>query len=130
MKSWKLLELLNTPFGLVVALGLLIAMVELLIMLIIHPVVAPLNIPFDSSTMEVADIKALTDVTSMPNVSVEFDKDTSKYQLYKTQNYFALCKKESCEASKSENSSSFLAIQQGGSPSSEVVLRSPEGIIF
>lgn len=45
MKSWKLLELLNTPFGLVVALGLLIAMVELLIMLIIHPAVAPLNIP-------------------------------------------------------------------------------------
>ena len=45
MKNWKLPELLKTPFGLVVALGSLIAAVELLIMVIIQAVVTPLNLP-------------------------------------------------------------------------------------
>lgn len=45
MSNWKLPSLLNTPVGLVVALGALIALVELLIMVFIHAVVAPLNIP-------------------------------------------------------------------------------------
>ena len=45
MKSWKLPALLNTPLGLVVALGSLIAAVELLLMVTIQDVIASLNIP-------------------------------------------------------------------------------------
>src|SRR3989338_5223796 len=45
MKKQKLQALLNTPWGLVVALGSLIAAVEFLIMVSIHVIVVPLNIP-------------------------------------------------------------------------------------
>src|SRR3989338_2344683 len=45
MKKQKLQALLNTPWGLVVALGSLIAAVEFLIIVSIHVIVVPLNIP-------------------------------------------------------------------------------------
>ncbi|MFA7241261.1 MAG: hypothetical protein WC091_14210, partial [Sulfuricellaceae bacterium] len=41
MKNWKLPKLLNTPFGLMLALGSIIAAVELLIMLVILPKIIP-----------------------------------------------------------------------------------------
>ena len=41
MKNWKLPELLSTPLGLMLALGSIIAAVELLIMLVILPKIIP-----------------------------------------------------------------------------------------
>ena len=41
MKNWKLAELLNTPLGVVIVVGAVIAAVELLIMLAILPIIIP-----------------------------------------------------------------------------------------
>ena len=62
MKSIKLSELLNTPWGVVASLGLIIASVEFLIMVTIRNIATPLRIP--SNYWDFMDAFMLTMIVS------------------------------------------------------------------
>ena len=85
------------------------------------------------------------DVANAPNFSMEIDKVTSKFQLYKTEQCFVFCKPGNCkcdEGSERSNlgsvgirSASNIQDNATGKASSaeresKAVLRSPEGVIY